>query len=117
MNTLYPDSGSNASVSEHPATCGDSEDNDGMPKLRETLAKNLKRLMDASSDAKLQEDLEARPGVSQSTISRILLCQAATNVDVLEALARGLRVQPWELLVDTKATREQAFKRILGEPE
>lgn len=58
--------------------------------------------------------LAERSGISQAHVSRLLNRHAAATVDVLDALARACRCQPWELLVDDEATREQALRRILG---
>lgn len=61
-----------------------------------------------------QPALEERSGVSQSHISRLLLCQAAATTDVLVDLARACRCQPWELLVDEDEVRREALARMLG---
>lgn len=80
--------------------------------LRDILARNVQRAMDARGWE--QPDLERESGVGQSTISRIKLRQGAATLDVIAKLARALKMQPWELLVDDDATREDAYRRILG---
>ena len=62
----------------------------------------------------VQEQIEASSGIGQSSVSRILKGQTAVNLDTIEALARGLGIQAWELLVDDEETREAALRRILG---
>lgn len=59
-----------------------------------------------------------KAGIGQSHLSRLLRCEASATTDLIAALSRALGVQPWELLVDTAATREAAIRRMLGgEPE
>jgi transcriptional regulator with XRE-family HTH domain len=81
--------------------------------LRKVLADNIRRAMENSSDVKRQEDLEAKAGIGQSTVSRILRAEAATNIDAVEKIARALKVQPWELMVDGDEAREEIVRRFL----
>lgn len=83
-------------------------------KTRKTLARNLKRRMEESTDLKSQPAVAARSGVSQTHISRMLRGTSAATVDMLDALGRAFRCQPWELLVDDEEMRAEAVRRILG---
>lgn len=88
-------------------------DNDEMAKrLRKVLAENLNSAMQRQS--LVQTDIEAKVGIGQSSVSRVLNEQSAVTLDLLEELARAVGMQPWELLVDGEATREQALRAILG---
>lgn len=44
-------------------------------------------------------ELARLTGVPQKTISRIANCENAVNLDTLDDLAKGLRCEPWRLLV------------------
>lgn len=80
--------------------------------LRVVLARNVEarqKLLGLT-----QEAMEARAGLGQSTVSRILTLGGSATLRSLAALAKALDCQPWELLVDDDATREAALKKILG---
>lgn len=83
-----------------------------MKSLREVLAENLQKVMARTPDADTGPKLEAKSGVGQSTVSRIINRQTAVNLDKLEAIAKALGVQPWELLLDSKESREEALRRV-----
>jgi transcriptional regulator with XRE-family HTH domain len=80
-------------------------------RLRETLAKNLKSAM-ARAGVR-QEGVTELTGVTQSTVSRILKCETPLSLDLLEDLAKGLGMHPWELLVDDEETRAEVVRRYL----
>lgn len=77
--------------------------------LRQTLAANLRKAMEDDTQAEVAK----RAGVAQSHISRILRCEASATTDLIAALARALKLQPWELLADNEATRRAALERML----
>jgi transcriptional regulator with XRE-family HTH domain len=91
-------------------------DNGPMEKgeLRQILARNLRQAMQNDPNIDTQEKLAARSGLSQSHISRLLLCEAASTTDALAALAKAAKCQPFELLTDTESTRRAAIERMLG---
>lgn len=60
-----------------------------------------------------QEWLESRSGLGQTTISRVLNQGGAATLDTIAALAKGLGVLPWELLVDDEETRQTIIRRFL----
>lgn len=80
-------------------------------KLRKLLAENLKAAM--KRQGIVQSDIESRVGIGQSSVSRVLREETGVTLDLLEELARAVGMQPWELLVDEEATREQAIRQIL----
>jgi transcriptional regulator with XRE-family HTH domain len=82
--------------------------------LRQILAKNLERAMEAAPGADRQLTLAKRAGVGQSHISRILRQESAATIDVIAALAEALNIQPWELLADSDSTRQAALEKMLG---
>lgn len=98
MNTSYPSTGSrvNPSMGQHIAHHARMD-------LRRMLASNLIRLRERAGLS--QNALAKRcPGISQSTISRIELMETSTEIDTIEALAKGLRVSVLQLLSeDTSA--------------
>ena len=64
---------------------------------REILAANVAALM--ARDSLSQHALARRAGVNQKTISNILNCVKAVQLDKLEGIARAFRLAPWQLLV------------------
>lgn len=60
--------------------------------------------------------LARKAGVDPSYMSKLMRAQFSCTVDVLAKFAVALGCQPWELLVDSEATRKAAYKKILGEP-
>jgi transcriptional regulator with XRE-family HTH domain len=91
-------------------------DNGPMEKgvLRQILARNLRQAMEIDPNIDTQEKLASKSGLSQSHISRILLCEAASTTDALAALAKAVKCQPFELLTDTESTRRAALERMLA---
>jgi transcriptional regulator with XRE-family HTH domain len=90
-------------------------DNERMKKTssRQILAENLARAMARSADMQNNLALARRAKVGNSHIGRILKQESAATVDMLDALAAALGLQPWELLTDSEATREAALKKIM----
>ncbi len=82
--------------------------------LQAVLAKNLQGRMDANPAIGTQLLLEAKSGVGQSTISRILLCQTFATLDSLAGLATACGCEAWELLLDEEQTRAEIVRRFLG---
>jgi transcriptional regulator with XRE-family HTH domain len=76
-----------------------------MPRpLREVLAENVQRFMDAHPDIRgRQESLEARSGKGQTTVSRVMRQGGGATLDTLEGLAKGLDVPAWVLLFDANS--------------
>lgn len=64
--------------------------------LRQVLAENVKALR---AYRKLsQSDMKARTKLDPGTVSRIELQKMSVSLETLGALARGLRVEPWQLV-------------------
>lgn len=63
---------------------------------REDLAENIRCLVEQAGS---QSALAKKCGVPQRTISRAMNAENATTVDTLNDLAKGLGMQPWQLLV------------------
>lgn len=78
--------------------------------LAKVLARNARKRMDELG-IKAQEKVE---GVKQSTLSRVLLADGTPTLRTLAIVAKALDCQAWELLVDEEATREAAYRKILG---
>jgi transcriptional regulator with XRE-family HTH domain len=72
-----------------------------MDGARQTVARNLRDLMDKSPDLRSASALARRSGVHQTTISLILREKQGTSIDHLEKLAHALGVQTWVLLHPT----------------
>lgn len=70
-------------------------------KVRETLAKNLERLMKARAPALTQKQLAARSGVSQRTISNMLNPGSGVSpmLENIELIAVAFSLEPWHLLI------------------
>lgn len=65
--------------------------------LRQTLADNLKRLMERHRFTSLKE-VTARGGVSNGALDRMRRGAAGASVDVVERVAETFNVEPWRLL-------------------
>lgn len=89
--------------------------NTGMQKkpLRQIVAENLERLMDAHGMHDNNSAAGRQCKMIHSNIRRIRFQEISTGVDTLEQIAQGFEVQAWELLVDGDAAREAAFKKIV----
>lgn len=68
------------------------------PRVRETLARNLRALMRERDWS--QADLAAKSGVSQRMISSILNQQHSCSTETADALARPFGLDGWELQMD-----------------
>lgn len=80
--------------------------------IRGTLADNIRaRLAGAGLDNPTA--LARKAKVDPSYVAKLMRTQFSCSVDVLEKIADALECQPWELLVDSEATREAAYKKIL----
>lgn len=88
--------------------------NDRMSKYesRQVLAKSLKRFMQRAG-IKNPTALARKAKISHSHIRRYLKMESAATVDMLDALADALDVEPWELLTDSDAMRREAIERLL----
>jgi plasmid maintenance system antidote protein VapI len=60
-----------------------------------------------------QPKLAAKSHVSQSHISRLLDQESGVSIDVVERLAAAFDCQPWELLVDNDAMRDEVVRRFV----
>lgn len=81
--------------------------------LRQALAKNVAERMRAAGIA-TQPELAKKANIAQSHASRILGGKQSIGLDVIAAVAGALKCEPWELLVDSDATRRAAIERMLG---
>lgn len=61
-----------------------------------------------------QVALGAKAGLSKSTIGYVLAGTNDATIATIAALARALDCEPWELLVQDEATRERAYRTIMG---
>lgn len=64
--------------------------------LREVLAENLKRHRLAAGLS--QEELAHRAEIDRTYVSSLERCQYAATIDMLEKLARELKIEPATLL-------------------
>lgn len=69
-----------------------------MSSIEQVLANNLKFLMAANPDVSTQPKLEARSGVGQSTIGRILRADGEAKIGTVKELARVFKLKPGDLL-------------------
>lgn len=69
-----------------------------MQNLRDTLAVNLRALMDARPDLDTQQKIAEKTGLSQSTVNRILSRAVDATIGTVAALAAAYRVHPVKLL-------------------
>ena len=69
-------------------------------KLRTTLARRLRALMDSRLDLNTQTKVASRAGLGQATVQRILTQQAAATIDSIDDLAGAFRVSPADLLLE-----------------
>jgi hypothetical protein len=116
MDTFYPNSDRNASGRIYPLAGKFFPENPYVDKkttLKAILARNVRRHMESNPLIRRQEMLEEKSGMGQSTVSRVLNCGGAATLDTLEALARAIGCQPWELLVDDDQMREEIVSRFI----
>jgi transcriptional regulator with XRE-family HTH domain len=84
-----------------------------MVAIYKVLAGNMKRLRKERSMT--QERLAEKAGVSQNHIAEIETGKKAASLEMVEKLASGLGVSPWELIFDGEdpAATQAALLRIL----
>ena len=92
-------------------------ENGGVKKevLRQILARNVRERMDAGS-IDTQPKLAKAAGVAQSHISRVVGGKQSIGLDVIAALSEAFECQPWELLANDEATRQEAMERMILGP-
>lgn len=89
-------------------------DNGRMKKvdIRQVFARNLE---EKRKELRLsQTDLAVRAGTSQGHVSEILNCLVPPGIDLAADLAYAVKCEPWELFVDTAATKENILAKLLG---
>lgn len=82
--------------------------------VRDVIASNLVRLM--KEHRIKQPKLASKSGVSQATISRMKSGSADPStlaIERVDAVARGLGCEAWELLIDDAETRKKIVERFL----
>lgn len=67
--------------------------------IRGVIARRLKEWMEARVDLDTQMKVSVAAGVSQTTVSRILLARTGVTIDNLEAVAAAFGREPWELIL------------------
>jgi transcriptional regulator with XRE-family HTH domain len=67
---------------------------------RDTLAANLKALMQQHANLNTLPKLIQRTGMTNGTLDRIRRAAVSVGVDELEKLAQAFELQPWQLLVE-----------------
>jgi transcriptional regulator with XRE-family HTH domain len=80
--------------------------------IRQAFAQNLSAHM--RKQGLNQPELAARSGVSQSHLSEMLRGITKVSLDLVADLAFALKCDPWELIVDSDATRQNVLSKILG---
>lgn len=98
-----------------------------MRSVKEILAENLRRAMDARPDVDTPAKLAKRATwprgskagdhISARQVGYALDARKtapAPTIDFLEAVARALQMQPWELITDNSQTRREILDRILS---
>lgn len=63
------------------------------------LADNIRTLMREANPRMNQKDVSAKTGIDQTTVGRVLSLTNSPTVRVVQALANGLMVKPWQLLM------------------
>lgn len=81
--------------------------------MRQVIAANIRAQLEKSSTINSANTLARKTGLSQSHISKVLRCEAAFSTDIIGVISSAFGIQPWELLVDTEATRESFIRRIV----
>lgn len=74
--------------------------------LKDIVIANLSALMASRNDCSSQNSLAKKSGVSQSHVGRILRGESTPTVEMIEALARALRVTPAQLLTENLGRTE-----------
>lgn len=84
--------------------------------LRQAVAANVRRRMEADPSLDSQPKLGARAGISKSTVGYILRAENDCSIDKIAALARAFGCDPWELMVVDEESRLEAWRRIMTLP-
>lgn len=89
---------------------------------RETLAENLRHLMEAHHTYRTTLAIEkATEGmglkVGKSTIDRALKCQTTLNLDYIDVIARVFGLDAWQLLTPGLIPRNPPVLRSIGDVE
>lgn len=71
-----------------------------MSDLKVVIRDNVRRLLGLAPAEKGVAQLMAKTGFKNGTAQRVLEAETSIGVDVLAKLAKGLNVQPWQLLID-----------------
>lgn len=82
--------------------------------LRQALATNVRRRMNADEALNSQPKLAGKAGISKSTVGYVLGAENDATIGTVAALARAFGCEPWELLVADDQTRETAWRRIMS---
>lgn len=83
--------------------------------LRQIVADNINRRMQAHPELSKQLKLAKRAKVGEATIDR-LRKQTTNALDPIEKIAGALGCQPWELLLDPDEAKEEVIRRFFGKP-
>ena len=76
-----------------------------MTKLRHILANNVRQLM-SQRGLKSQAAAAKVTGLAQTQIGNVLRGDKNATLSTLDALAKGLKVQPWQLLTPLDAPED-----------
>jgi hypothetical protein len=82
--------------------------------IRQVVKENLEALMKAHGDGTNNSAAGRRCKTAHTNIARIRDMDVGTSVDMLQTIADGYGIQPWELLVDGKEAREAAFRKMVS---
>lgn len=82
--------------------------------LRQALAANVRKRMEADANLNSQPKLAAKAGIGKSTVGYVLAGENDATVGTIAALARAFSCEPWELLVEDERAREAAWRRLMG---
>src|SRR4051812_29485243 len=77
-----------------------------VPKIpsSQILAANLDQIIGRGKTFESNNELAAKAKVAQSHIGRMRRQESAATVDMLDALADAIGVEPWVLLTDSEVT-------------
>lgn len=67
--------------------------------LQDVVAGNIARLMDNPAAPLTQGAVGKRSGLPQRTVGRLKNGSTAASLTTLEAISKGLEVDPWQLLI------------------
>jgi transcriptional regulator with XRE-family HTH domain len=86
-----------------------------MENLRNTIAVNVRHLMELSEDCKSQPSLAKKSGVSQRTVSNLLnpdRHEMWPQLDSLQLIANCFGLETWRILHPTLGDKELSAKEI-----